>query len=560
MLNTHTPTVTTVSTFPESWDSIAVDGPPFEFDPMHSPFPVSPLMASTQGAFADGYTRALREANVPIRATQVRFVNHYRYVRMLPQAPSSDEEAAAQAALVEATLQQEIGRMLDRWYVEHRPRLAAMHERLREMDVRGAPRYEVLALLDEVDDLHRELWTIHFRIAVPMLLAMQIFSEFHADLFGEDGAAARTLMAGTPSESLKAAFGLSDLADRARALGLDGMITSLPVDDLPAALEATEEGEAFMAGLQAYLETYGYRQDLFDYTTATWREDPSIAPVTIRNYLLTGHDPRTEHEKTARTAQHAFEAARARLATYPGAVWEQFEQMAQHARQGAFLQEEHNFYIDQKGLSLLRLFYLEVGAHLRDRGVIAAADDVFLLRIEEVRELVAAQDGPLHAARARDLVVTRRAELAAAATMAPPPLIGDTTFAPPPDSVMTRAVTAFFGGPPQQAEAPGQLKGNPGSRGAISGVARVARTLEEAKAIQPGEILVALTTMPAWTPLFGIAAAVVTETGGALSHCAIVAREYGIPAVVGAHGATRAIATGQRITVDGDRGVVTIDA
>jgi pyruvate,water dikinase len=90
-------------------------------------------------------------------------------------------------------------------------------------------------------------------------------------------------------------------------------------------------------------------------------------------------------------------------------------------------------------------------------------------------------------------------------------------------------------------------------------VARVVQTLEEAKALQPGEILVTVTTMPAWTPLFGAAAAVVTETGGALSHCAIVAREYGIPAVVGAFGATRAIKTGQVISVDGTNGTVSIE-
>ena len=86
----------------------------------------------------------------------------------------------------------------------------------------------------------------------------------------------------------------------------------------------------------------------------------------------------------------------------------------------------------------------------------------------------------------------------------------------------------------------------------------MARTLAEAKALQPGEILVAITTMPTWTPLFGVAAAVVTETGGALCHGAIVAREYGIPAIVGATGATRAIRPGQRISVDGTTGVVTI--
>ena len=115
----------------------------------------------------------------------------------------------------------------------------------------------------------------------------------------------------------------------------------------------------------------------------------------------------------------------------------------------------------------------------------------------------------------------------------------------------------FFGGPPQVSETPGQLKGTPGSRGVVTGVARVARSLEEAQGLEPGEVLVAITTMPPWTPLFGIASAVVTETGGPLSHCAIVAREYGIPAVVGAAGATRAIKTGQEVTVDGGVGLVT---
>ena len=112
-------------------------------------------------------------------------------------------------------------------------------------------------------------------------------------------------------------------------------------------------------------------------------------------------------------------------------------------------------------------------------------------------------------------------------------------------------------GPPQHA-APDQLKGNPGSRGQASGLAHVARTLDEAKELQPGEILVAVTTMPAWTPLFGVAAAIVTETGGSLCHGAIVAREYGIPAVVGAAGATQAIRSGHWITVDGTTGLVTI--
>jgi phosphohistidine swiveling domain-containing protein len=181
-----------------------------------------------------------------------------------------------------------------------------------------------------------------------------------------------------------------------------------------------------------------------------------------------------------------------------------------------------------------------------------------MLTIDEVRAAVATDDESQDGDRVRTLVVQRRTEMDIARTLTPPPFLGDPPSGPPPgDNPFQRTTIKFFGGPPQQSEHANQLKANPGSRGVASGPARIARTLDDAAHLQPGEILVAITTMPAWTPLFGVAAAVVTETGGSLSHCAIVAREYGIPAVVGAYGATQRITTGQVVTVDGSSGVVT---
>jgi len=101
-----------------------------------------------------------------------------------------------------------------------------------------------------------------------------------------------------------------------------------------------------------------------------------------------------------------------------------------------------------------------------------------------------------------------------------------------------------------------ELKGNAGSAGKVRGIARVIIAITEAGRLQPGEILVTATTSPPWTPFFATAGAIVTDTGGPLSHCAIVAREYGIPAVVGTSGATAAIRDGQLIEVDGDMGIV----
>jgi len=112
----------------------------------------------------------------------------------------------------------------------------------------------------------------------------------------------------------------------------------------------------------------------------------------------------------------------------------------------------------------------------------------------------------------------------------------------------------------EQSGVASEVRGNAGSRGKVTAIARVAMTLEQAADLQPGEILVCPTTAPPWTPLFATAGAVVTDTGGILSHCAVVAREFGIPAVVGTHVGTSRIKSGQRLTVDGSRGIVTIEA
>ena len=556
-----TETMNQATMFPENWDIPFDDGEAFFFDPMHHPHPVSPLTASAHGpAVAAGATTAAREQQSLIQKLQVRYRNHYGYTRRVMVQPATDEEGRQIAEAAEATARAEIRRLLDRWYGEHLPRITAHHERLRALAIQGATEAELIPILDEVDAVNRDLWTIHFRIATPMLVAIQLFDELYADLFGGAEGDAHALLTGGVSESVKAGFGLSDLAATARELGLGPIIRETPSHNLLTVLQDSEEGRAFLAKLDAYLEEYGLRQDLFEYATPTWREDPSFALSSIRSYVITERDARAEHAAMARSAEAALQAARERLATYPEAVRNQFEAMVQFARQGAFLQEEHNFYIDQRGIALLRLFYLRVGAHLVDVGLLTAPDDVFMLTRDELRSIIVDLEDARAPGRVRALVQARRDEMEQAQGLTPPPFIGSPPNGPPPSAnPIERAIGRFWGGPPKHADTPGQLKGNAGSRGVATGTARVARTLEEATAVLPGEILVAVTTMPAWTPLFGIAAAVVTETGGPLSHCAIVAREYGIPAVVGAHGATRAIATGQRITVDGGAGLVTLE-
>ena len=160
----------------------------------------------------------------------------------------------------------------------------------------------------------------------------------------------------------------------------------------------------------------------------------------------------------------------------------------------------------------------------------------------------------------QSLVQQRRAEVERFSRVTPPPMLGT-----PPAFEMTDGgpmIRAMFKGElsPQNTSngAANKVKGLPGSSGVARGTARVIHSLAEVGKLQPGDVLVTASTEPPWTPLFATAAAIVTDTGGVLSHSAVVAREYRIPAVVGTGNATRTFQDGQLIEVDGNAGIVRV--
>jgi pyruvate,water dikinase len=454
-------------------------------------------------------------------------------------------------------MKREVARLADRWEGEHLPRTGQIIDRFIAMErsIATASLADVESMLHEFERLRAELWTIHFRTVLPMMLAMQSYDELYADLFGSDGDS-HALLVGRPTPSVASSIGLSDLATFARDAGLDGLIVDTPLDTLVQQLRMTEEGRAFLDQLGHYLDEHGFRSDLFDIMTPTWREDPSIPLGTIRGYLMNGFDARADHHAKAISADAALESARQRLSSYPEPIRQQFEALVQAARFAAFVQEEHNFQIDQKCISWTRYLFLQVGRRLVAAGLLNDSADVFMFELGEIRKLLGQPIDDATRAATQATAAERQSALQHAKTLTPPPFLGPPPEAPKVDNVMIRGMNRFWGGGPKVADAPDQLKGNAGSRGVATGEAFVARSLNDATALKPGQILIATTTMPAWTPYFGVAAGIVTETGGPLSHCAVVAREYGIPAVVGAAGAMTAITSGQRITVDGDRGIV----
>jgi pyruvate,water dikinase len=229
-----------------------------------------------------------------------------------------------------------------------------------------------------------------------------------------------------------------------------------------------------------------------------------------------------------------------------------FELMLQVSQQYVPIQENHNFYIDQMNTVLTRRPFLEVGRRLAEAGTLTNRDDVFFL---EYGDLAPALQEPV----ARDwaaLVAKRRAEQERWSALVPPRELGTSL---PPDVAENPLTATFFGTRPEASKDPKVINGIAASAGTVTAPARIVHSLSEAGKLQPGDVLVCEMTMPAWTPLFASVSAVVADSGGVLSHCAIVAREYRIPCVVGTHVGTQRLRDGQRITVDGAKGIVRIE-
>jgi phosphohistidine swiveling domain-containing protein len=291
-------------------------------------------------------------------------------------------------------------------------------------------------------------------------------------------------------------------------------------------------------GLKSFLARYGFRSiGEIDIGVERWSENPEHILGALANYARLGDEalsPDAQFERAAREADAMIASLLTRVHG-PRRALLRFALGRVRALIGR--REAPKFHIVRLLFTPSRELLRTVGRELVGRGLLARQDDIFFLYLPEARRAVGGED-------MRELVAVRRDafERERARRHIPRVLLSDGTDAE------AALVSAGEG-----------LRGSPASPGIVSGIARVILSPAGAR-LEPGEILVAPSTDPGWTPLFLTAGALVMEMGGMMSHGAVVAREYGIPAVVGVAGATEQITTGQRITVDGAAGTVVLDS
>jgi phosphohistidine swiveling domain-containing protein len=281
-----------------------------------------------------------------------------------------------------------------------------------------------------------------------------------------------------------------------------------------------------------------------DLSEPRWDEDPSFVLSTLQAYALADDsmDPTRRLEAQRQIRRRTERRVLEILSRSWRRVWpfgrRTFIKQLRLVRRYVWWREETRV-IASRAFYQCRRFYKELGHRWAARGILDEPDHIFCLRWPPIRSVL---DGEVPAGSLRDRVASYLRLKTCYRNFEPPSVIGV--------GASMRKLNVR----------PGQrlFKGIPCSSGRVEAIARVVKNLKEARALQRGEILVARYTNPGWTPLFNLAGGIVIEEGGLLSHGAVVAREYGIPAVLRIEGATKFFHTGQRLRIDGSAGTVEI--
>jgi len=361
------------------------------------------------------------------------------------------------------------------------------------------------------------------------------------------------LLAGIPgnktTETALELFKLSMAPPSVREIFTQTDITTIErVRQIDAELGRTGAGRDYLGRIGKFLADYGHRgmKDL-DVGYPSWKEDPTYVYQMIASYMGLGPDdlnPLMQFDRAAAKRQAVEREIERRLSiSLPDRLLLVRRWLFRWARGLVhdFLpwRENEKFY----GIKVFpgsRRIIAEAGRRYAKAGILEQADDIFYLTIPEVEQREAGAAPPT--SEVREMVKQRKAGWERQ-VLQPTPFIVRSDWAP---------------WIPEPAAGDGRtLHGVAASSGTATGLARIIREPSQAHLFKKGEILVAPYTEPGWAPLFLLAGGLVMEVGGAICHGAIVAREYGIPAVVGVKGAAAAIKDGDRITVDGNAGTVT---
>jgi pyruvate,water dikinase len=557
-------------------------------DGMHFPEPVYPFDFVT----ADSPYLCLGQANSRIFMVPPALgIDHrvlYGWVYMSPNSVADEAEIGRRAAEFQKRAGyyfQNWNDLYDRWQKKVEAEIAA----IRDLEVPDLPEQEDEAVVTEgrgigsghtllvaynrlLESVDR-IWQYHFEFLNLGYAAYLAFYQLCKEAFPDiaDQAIAK-MVAGVDVVLFRPDEELQRLARMAIGMGIgDAIRSAANEDELRAALATSSEGRDWLADWD------GTKEPWFNYSNGngfyhhhrSWIDDPAIPLGGVQSYIqriAAGDD--VARPLAAVSAERDRITAEYRELLPDDTTRTAFDEALGLSRVVFPYVESHNFYVEHWYHTLFWNKVREFGDLFVRSGFLEARDDIFYLQRHELSDALvdlrlawAAGSVGRGPGYWPPIVAERKRIMEAMRGWSPPPALGAV-----PESITEPMTIMLWGITTERVkewaagsgENGSSLNGFAGSPGVVEGVARVVMDVRDVGKLEEGEILVAPVTSPSWTPVFGKVAAAVSDIGGIMSHAAIVAREYGMPAVVGTGNATARISTGDRIRVDGDQGVVTI--
>jgi phosphohistidine swiveling domain-containing protein len=542
------------------------------YDDLHIPNPVSPMFFDIGGWWLT-CDHMFRRFGTPFACDWIaKEINGYVYTaavpcesdlhseateyqsRYVPRVPRDPEHAAQIGTYLGWVLPEYAGNFLAWWRERLRPEIERNFAYLDGIDYEGATMRELAVYLEDAMDVHDRHWKIHWMLNFAQFASTQDLNAVIAEVRGEeDPGLMGRLQSSLEDRNWDSIEDLWKIKEEIKGDGeLAAAFEGQTAEDVARALEDSERGRRLIEErIVRHQKAFGYKSIWsHEFAFKTWREDPAPILEAVRGYLATDYD----YPSNIASVRDDLEAAKREVMEgVEGDAAERLRTALELSLGMNSLTPDHHFYVDQGTNARLRVVLIAIGDKLVEAGVLDDPEDVMYLRYNELRRLMADQA----AFDAPELVSDRRDAREAAAERRPPSWVGTATKTALefPYNALWGFPEKFYAGEPATT---GEVRGLAASPGVVEGSARFVASLDEFDQVLDGEILVCRMTNPAWVVLFTKITGLVTEAGGAVSHPAVVAREFGIPAVVGTTNAGERIKTGDRIRVNGTMGVVEI--
>jgi phosphohistidine swiveling domain-containing protein len=451
------------------------------------------------------------------------------------------------------------GRIIQQWHNEWLPGFEEEIAHFRDMELGELADTFLIQHFEDTLDFTHKMIGYHALLNTSINLLLYELASTCRDLLGWDEAQAFELLSGTSFKSTEPAGELNKLAQMAQKNPAVGkLLEDINDRTLEQLVEVDRE---FADAFSNYQKNYGCRTLRLDIMNPTLAERPTLALSLIRDQIVNAYNPASAEAELEQIRSRKASQAKSLLAGQIEAL-ARFERVLERAKKAYPLREANQFYTFSAPMALNRYAVLEIGNRLADRGVINEREDVFFLLKEE------AYSALLNVGDHKALVQRRKGERAWALANPGPAYYGDP---PPPPTfdflprearlIMESLIWSFnqmmeYEGSKQEQKIGETLSGIPASAGQYIGPVRIIKDESQFHKIQPGDVMVCPMTSPVWSVLFPSIGALVTDSGGLLSHPAIIAREYRLPAVVATGNGTSLFRDGEIVRVDGTKGTV----